>query len=198
MNINRSLSISYSYSCDISLSFRVKICSLEGFNLSDINRFDSQIFSSFIFNHNYSEFFVLCQLYDDGVASSCPVNSSYNSSFSQTKCVWNEWLFFNLPCQFLSRKSMLVFTIYHGNHSTDSTIFGGSSIPIFDDWAVCQNGIIDLKVWLNTSGCGLYNGCSTPGYLNDKSTEIGRLSEYQRMYTNSHIAVSMSLLFLIV
>ncbi|KAI6645867.1 Phosphatidylinositol 3-kinase catalytic subunit type 3-like [Oopsacas minuta] len=183
---------SYFHSCDLDERFKLKICCLDG-NLTNL-RDDYQklvdnpsLSIAGIYQTDRPDFSITCQLFDDGVPLSCPIQTCYKSFSGQSIWQWGQWLSLHIPCKHLSRKTMLALTIWDSEGPRKPAALGGTSIPVFDDWGACHTGIVDLRVWLGVEACGKYHGCSTPGHVRNSESETQRLSDLQRQHCERHI-----------
>lgn len=183
---------SYFHSCDLEEGFKIKICCLDG-NLSSLR----DNFRKLVDNPSLSiagayqserpDLSITCQLFDDGIPLSCPVQTCYRSFHGQHIWQWGQCLNMHIPCKHLSRKTMLALTIWDSEGPRKPVSLGGTSVPIFDEWGACHTGIVDLRVWLGVEACGKYHGCSTPGHVRNSESETQRLSDLQRQYYEGHI-----------
>ena len=183
---------SYFHSCDLAESFKIKICCLDG-NLTSLwdnyqRLVDNPSLSmSGTYQSDRPDLSISCQLFDDGVPLSCPVQTCYKSFNGQGIWQWGEWLSLHIPCKHLSRKTTLALTVWDSEGPRKPVSLGGTSVPIFDEWGACQTGIIDLKMWLGVEACGKYHGCSTPGHVRNAESDTQRLADLQRQYYEGHI-----------
>ena len=67
-------------------------------------------------------------------------------------------------------------TIYDIYGPRKAVPVGGTTIPIFGSHGCLRRGIHDLRVWLGKEADGTLN-CATPGEIDDKESEMMRLSQ---------------------
>ena len=126
----------------------------------------------------YSDLYVVCQVFANGHSLTLPSQTSYKAFSNRWN--WNEWI--TLPIHFKDIPSfaILAFTIYDISGPQQAVPVGGTTVPIFDKHGCCLNrGIHDLKVWQDQEADGSMRS-STPGQENGQRegpSEMVRLSK---------------------
>lgn len=137
---------------------------------------DPQLQFSGLYQSEYFDFYVVCQLFANGKALTLPSQTAYKP-FS-TRWNWNEWVtlpihFKDIPCN-----AVLALTIYDIYAPQKAIPIGGTTISIFGQHGCLRRGIHDLRVWPDVEADGSVCNC-TPGEGDGKEehSEMMRLSK---------------------
>lgn len=99
-----------------------------------------------------------------------PLNTLFSQTNDQLNCIqWDHLLSFPVKIRDLSLDALLVFTV----HGSDNTVYGGTSMRLFDEYGSLKQGKQKLIVFRRTNGDPnvVYNANQTPGeYYDDFSS----------------------------
>lgn len=137
---------------------------------------DPQLQFSGLYQSDYSDLYVVCQIFANGQPLTLPAQTAYKP-FSK-RWNWNEWV--TLPIHFkdIPLNALLALTIYDIYGPQKTIPVGGTVVPVFGEHGCLRRGIHDLKVWPDVEADGGVPS-STPGE-GDQSTERGH-SEMLRL-----------------
>ncbi|XP_076350143.1 phosphatidylinositol 3-kinase 59F isoform X2 [Tachypleus tridentatus] len=177
----------YIHSCDLAVSFRIKIGTLEGRRdrpsyqaLID----DPLLKYSGMYEEKCSDMYVMCQVFTDGKPLSLPVQTSYKPF--TTRWNWNEWL--ALPVKFsdLPRDALLACTVWDVYGPRKAVPVGGTTVSLFGKHGALRQGIHDLRLWPADQADGSTQ-TSTPGKSFSSKERMNRLAKLSKKHRNGHI-----------
>ena len=145
---------------------------------------DPQLHFSGLHQYDYSDLYVVCQVFANGRSLTLPSRTAYKAFSNRWN--WNEWVtlpihFKDIPCN-----AILTFTIYDIYAPQEAMPVGGTTIPIFDKHGCLNRGILDLKVWLEEEADGSLRN-STPGLEEEGRSEMQRLSKLVQKHRNGRM-----------
>ena len=106
---------------------------------------DPQLQFSGLYQSEFSDLYVVCQLFANGKPLTLPTQTAYKA-FS-TRWNWNEWVTLPIHYKDLPRTAVLVLTVYDIYGPQKSVPVGSTAIPVFGKQGCLRRGIRDLKVW---------------------------------------------------
>jgi phosphatidylinositol 3-kinase len=138
---------------------------------------DPQLQFSGLHQSDYSDLYVVCQIFANGHPLTLPAQTAYKP-FS-TRWNWNEWV--TLPMHFkdMPSNAILALTIYDIYGPQEAIPVGGTTVSIFGKHGCVRHGIRDLRVWSNVEADGSVRS-STPGEgerASEGHSEMRRLSK---------------------
>ena len=133
------------------------------------------------YQSEYSDLYVVCQIYANGRPISMPTRTAYKA-FS-TRWNWNEWAEIPLRYKDLPRNAMLGFTIYDILGPRREIPVGGTTISLFGKHGCLRRGFHDLRVWTGVEAdCSIKN--TTPGeaMAGSEGSEMKRLAKLVKQH----------------
>lgn len=133
------------------------------------------------YQSDYSDLYVVCQIYANGRPISMPTRTAYKA-FS-TRWNWNEWAEIPLRYNDLPRNAMLGFTIYDILAPRKEAPVGGTTISLFGKHGCLRRGFHDLRVWTGVEAdCSIRN--TTPGeaLAGSEGSEMKRLAKLVKQH----------------
>ena len=137
---------------------------------------DPQLQFSGLYQSDYSDIYVVCQIFANGKPLTLPKQTSFKP-FS-TRWNWNEWVTLPIHYKDLPRSAILALTIYDIYGPRKVVPVGGTTISIFGHHGCLRRGIHDLRVWQGVEADGGSKN-TTPGEMDDSEdgSEMMRLSK---------------------
>uniref|UniRef100_F6ZM84 Phosphatidylinositol 3-kinase catalytic subunit type 3 n=1 Tax=Xenopus tropicalis TaxID=8364 RepID=F6ZM84_XENTR len=179
----------YVYSCDLDISVRLKIGSLEGKREQKSYKAvleDPMLKFSGLYQETCSDLYVTCQVFAEGKPLALPVRTSYKA-FS-TRWNWNEWL--KLPVKYadLPRSAQVALTIWDVYGPGKAIPVGGTTVSLFGKYGMFRQGMHDLKVWPNIEADGS-EPTKTPGRTSSSASEdqMSRLAKLTKAHRQGHM-----------
>lgn len=179
----------YVYSSSLETRIQIKIGTLEGKRQKpEYDKLLSNPMLKFsgLYQDDFADLMVVCQVFSDGRPLALPVTTSYKAF--TTRWNWNEWV--TLPVMFsdLPRNAQLALTVYDTVGPSKIQPVGGTTISLFGKHGVFRQGMLDLRVWPNQEADGNFPS-STPGKARDHGKEqMQRLAKLTKKHRNGHIA----------
>lgn len=137
---------------------------------------DPQLQFSGLYQAEYSDLYVVCQIFTNGQPLTLPAQTAYKPFF--TRWNWNEWVTLPIHFKHIPRNGVLALTIYDIYGPQKATPVGGTTVAIFGKHGCLKRGIHDLKVWPDVEADGsTWN--STPG--EEEEGQKGGRSEMMRL-----------------
>ncbi len=150
---------------------------------------DPQLQFSGLYQSEYSDLYVVAQIFANGQALTLPAQTAYKPFSSRWN--WNEWValpihFKDIPCN-----AILALTIYDIYAPQKVLPVGGTIVPIFGEKGCLRRGIHDLKVWADVEADGSMRN-STPGEgvaggEGEGHSEMMRLSRLVQKHRNGRM-----------
>lgn len=137
---------------------------------------DPQLQFSGLYQRDYSDLYVLCQIFSGGKPITLPTQTAYKAFF--TRWNWNEWITFPIHYKDIPKSAILALTVYDIYGPRKAVPVGGTTISIFGNHGCLRRGIRDLRVWSGVEADGsLHN--TTPGEMdtNEGGSEMMRLQK---------------------
>lgn len=133
-----------------------------------------------LYQNDFSDLYVVCQIFANGRALSLPVRTSYKAFNNRWN--WNEWVELPIRYKDLPRNAMLGLTIYDVYGPGKLIAIGGTSIPLFGTHGCLRRGFHDLRVWPGIEAdCSIKN--STPGEMaKSGGSEMEKLSKLVKQH----------------
>ncbi|OCT98906.1 hypothetical protein XELAEV_18011138mg [Xenopus laevis] len=179
----------YVYSCDLDISVRLKIGSLEGKREQKSYKAvleDPMLKFSGLYQETCSDLYVTGQVFAEGKPLALPVRTSYKA-FS-TRWNWNEWL--KLPVKYadLPRNAQVSLTIWDVYGPGKAIPVGGTTVSLFGKYGMFRQGMHDLKVWPNIEADGS-EPTTTPGRTSSSVSEdqMSRLAKLTKAHRQGHM-----------
>lgn len=137
---------------------------------------DPQLQFSGLHQSDYSDLYVVCQIFANGQVLTLPAQTAYKP-FS-TRWNWNEWVTLPMHLKDIPSNAILALTIYDIYGPQKAVAVGSTTVAIFGKHGCLQQGIHDLRVWPDVEADG--SVCtSTPGEGEEGEghSEMRRLSK---------------------
>ena len=128
-----------------------------------------------LYQNEYSDLYVVAQIFANGKALTLPAQTAYKPFSSRWN--WNEWValpihFKDIPCN-----AILALTVYDIYAPHKVLPVGGTTIPIFGEHGCLRQGIHDLKVWPDVEADGSLQNCIPGEGGEEGDSEMMRLSQ---------------------
>eukprot|EP01132_Coremiostelium_polycephalum_P006787 gene6787-8421_t len=173
------------FSCDISLKYKIKICSLEGKRKKEnapetINKWidDPYLKNSSLYKDKTLDLYITCTLYSDGKPLCSPEQTSYNPFSGDNK--WDEAIILPIKHQDLPFDTMIVFTIWDIHSPSKKVPMGGTCFKVFGRNRIERRGKHKLIIIQDREGDGT-DPTSTDGQIHGKD-EVYRLEKLIKKY----------------
>ncbi|XP_073996112.1 phosphatidylinositol 3-kinase 59F [Rhodnius prolixus] len=174
----------YVYSSSLNTHVQIKIGTLEGFKMKpeyDKILADPMLRFSGLYQSQFPDLMVVCQVFADSRPLSLPVWSSYKPFTNRWN--WSEWI--TLPVMFsdLPKNALLAMTVYDCVGPADMRPVGGTTVSLFGKHGVFRQGMLDLKVWPHKIADGSENTTTpgkTPGCGKEKMQKLAKLAKKHR------------------
>ncbi|PSN36071.1 Phosphatidylinositol 3-kinase catalytic subunit type 3 [Blattella germanica] len=167
---------SYVYSSSLETRLQIKIGTLEGKRHKPQYEkllSDPMLKFSGLYQEDYADLMVVCQVFADGRPLALPVSTSYKAFTTR----WND----------LPRNAQLALTVYDALGPSKIQPVGGTTISLFGKHGVFRQGILDLRVWPNQEADGNFPS-TTPGKARDHGKEqMQRLAKLTKKHRNGHM-----------
>ncbi|XP_046853981.1 phosphatidylinositol 3-kinase catalytic subunit type 3-like [Xenia sp. Carnegie-2017] len=172
----------YVYSCDLDANVSLKIGNLEGKREKKDYRTlveDPQLRFSGLYQSEYSDLYVTCQVFADGQPIGLPTRTAYRPF--NTRWNWNEWITLPLRYKDLPRSSQIALTIWDIYGPRKSLLVGGTTVSLFGKSGIFRRGMHDLHVWpdVEADGC---EPSKTPGKTSDPDDKMCLLAKLSKKH----------------
>ncbi|EFA77138.1 phosphatidylinositol 3-kinase [Heterostelium album PN500] len=179
------------YSSDISIKYKIKICSLKGKRQKEsapetVTKWidDPFLKNSSLYKDKTLDLYICCTLYSDGKPLCSPEQTMF-FPFASGDNKWDETLIMPLKHQDLPHDTLIVFTIWDIYAPSKRVPIGGTSFAVFGRNRIERRGKHKLIIYQDVEGNGDVNS-ATPGQIQGKE-EVYRLEKLLKKYDRNLI-----------